>query len=389
MQVAAGRPEAAISALKEALVKAPGHARALAVLGAAEFTLMNYAPAAVHLQEALAAAPEAGVLHYQLSLVHRALGDAAKADAELAKRGPGGVVMSDPRLDELRDLLDSAMAFDVRSREALARGNWPAAVADARRGLEMEGTSPSLRATLHHRLGTALAQLGDRRGARREFELAVAARPAFVPGHYSLALMLASSGEGTAAFKELSDALRFDPAYLPARIARADMLRETASLADALTEYRIALRANRESPPALFGEAVTLVALHREGEALAVLESAVRSHPTDDSLALALARVMAGTGQTSSRDPSRALALAEPIVRRRNTLDAIETLALALASGGHFEEAASLGQSALAQARQQQLPAVADALTGPVRAYRRRQLPPRLWSSQPVYEPTP
>ena len=56
--------------------------------------------------------------------------------------------------------------YDARSRDALTRGDWAAAMSEARRGLELTGTDPVLRAALHHRLGTALAQTGDTAGAR-------------------------------------------------------------------------------------------------------------------------------------------------------------------------------------------------------------------------------
>jgi tetratricopeptide (TPR) repeat protein len=386
MQMAAGRPDGAVEPLRDALARVPGHPRALAAMGAAELARKDHAAAARHLEEALAVAPQAGLLHYQLSLAYRALGDIARADGELARRGTGGVPMSDARLDELESAIDSAVVFDRRSRQALARGNWEEAIAEARRGLEAMDISPSLRATLHHRLGTALAQTGNHSGAKHEFVQAIEAKPEFSPAHYSLALLQASEGKRDDAIEALSTALRFDPSYLAARLARADMLRETRRFEDALTDYRIALRTERSSPAARFGEALSMLSLGRHEHALTALEDAVRAHPNDPSLSLALARVLAGTPDKAHRDTIRALSIAEATVRRHQTLQAADTLAFVLAASGRFDEATTLGRKASQEARRQHLSPLADAVAAAVRYYQRHELPGRLWLVEPSYE---
>lgn len=389
MQLGAGQTGPAAASLEEALAREPHHPRAIAALGRVALARRDYTVAAARLEEALRLAPNATALYYPLSLAYRALGNAPKAEAHLRQRGISDVVMFDPLMDEATAALNSAMAYDDRSRLALARGDWTVAATQARRGLELVGDNSTLRAALHHRLGTALAQTGDRPGAQREFERAVEAAPDFAAGHYSLGILFASGGKRDAAIREFSAALQRQPGYLPARLALADILRQSGRAAEALSEYSRALATEPGSPAAQYGEALALVHLNRHAEARAKLTLAIAQHPNDPALTLALARLLAASSDSHVRDPNRALAIAEPLVRSAATLDGLETVAMALAALGRFDEAAALQRQAAAEAQRTGQAALARAMTLTRKAYERHQVPEMLWREEPLYGPPP
>lgn len=386
-QMSAGRPEAAEAVLIEAERLAPQDARVLAALGRAALARRDYAAAVARLEAALQAEPRADALHYQLSLAYRGAGDAVKADAALERRGTTELQMRDPLL-EMAAALDSASMYDMRSRTALQRGDWSSAIAEARRGLALAGTSPTVRGALHHRLGTALAQTGDAAGADREFRASV--EVSNLPrAHYSLGILRLSSGDLAAALREFSLALEADPSYLAARLTRADALRRSDRAREALLEYERALQADPRSPAVQFGLALTLGALGRDAEARELLARATHDHPEDRALKEAFARLLAASPDERVRDPARALAIIDPVVRSGASFESVETMARALAGLGRFDEAVSLQRDAILQARATNQQALATAMEDTERLYRQRRLPRRTWRTEPMYEPTP
>jgi tetratricopeptide (TPR) repeat protein len=387
-QLSAGRSDAANATLGDALRVAPQDARVLATLGRAALSRRDYASAIRHFEDALRVEPQATALHYQLSLAYRGAGDTTRADAELLLRGTTEPAARDP-LMELAAALDSASMYDTRSRTALTRGDWATAISEARRGLELRGTNPTVRAALHHRLGTALAQTGDSAGAEREFKASIAASPDMARAHYSLGVLRLSSGQTEAALRELSLALEADPTYLAARVTRADVLRRAGRAGESLAEYDRALELEPKLPAAQFGAAVALASLGRHPEARDRLTEAIVDHPGDRALTVALARLLAASSNTAVRDPGRALTLVEPVVRTGATWDAVETMTRAFAELGRFEEAAALQGEAVTRARDTGEPALASAMAETQRLYQQRRVPRWLWRAEPVYEPTP
>ncbi len=387
-QLSAGRPEAADAALNHALRLAPQHARVLGTLGRAALARRDYASAIRQLEAALRVEPQATALHYQLSLAYRGAGEAARADAELQLRGTTEPRLSDPLL-ELASSLDSASMYDTRSRDALMRGDWTAAISEARRGLALAGADATARAALHHRLGTALAQTGDLAGAEREFEASIAASPSLPRAHYSLGVLRLSSGDEDAALRSFSRALQSDPTYLAARVNLADVLRGRGRAREAAAEYARALELDPKLPAAQFGAALALAGLGRHAEARDRLIQATTDHPGDRALIAALARLLAASPQADVRDPGRALAMIDPVVRTAATLDGVETLARALAELGRFEDAAGVQGDAVTRARETEPPAVAQAMAATWRLYQQRRAPRWIWRGEPLYQSTP
>ncbi len=102
--------------------------------------------------------------------------------------------------------------------------------------------------------------------------------------------------------------------------------------------------------------------LGRFPDAKSVLEDAVATSPKDPLVAHALARLLAGASDKALRDGARGLALAERLFESGQTPPRLETLAMALAEVGEFEEAARAQRAVLAEAGKLSRPADAERL---------------------------
>ena len=159
VHLAQGRPQAAEPLFTQALSLQPGSVWARIGLGRAASTRQDYVRAVEHLEEALAVDPQAANIHYPLAMAYRGLGELEKAEAHLQQRDSGTIRQPDPLMQAMRDSLQSPSAYEREGIQALGSGDWEAAAAAFRRGIELAPANPSLR----HRLGTTLFMLGNER----------------------------------------------------------------------------------------------------------------------------------------------------------------------------------------------------------------------------------
>lgn len=374
------------TAFRKARMLQGSSAPAEAGLGRVALARRDYSSAVEHLERALMLDPRLLSAHYPLALAYRALGNTRQAELHFRVGPTAETAGFDQRLQELEGLVESAPERDAQGRSALARGDWPAAVAHFRRGLELTGSDASLRATLHHRLGTALAQLNDGAGAYAEFQRAIEVVPGFAPAHYSLGLTSLAANDANAAIRHLSNAIRHDPSYLEAHIALGDVQRLLGQSEDALRHYRRALDISPASAAARFGEGVSLAKLHRFLEARDRFTEANALYPSDPSLALGLARVLAASPDEHVRDVQRAQALVAPIAAGSPTADALEVLAMARAASGAYEEAARIQRDAMTLAGRTGQGDRARRMAENLRSYEGRRQPRTLWTAEPLYQ---
>ena len=173
-----GRPEDAEPLFAKAVARQPRAVAALVGQGRAALARREYARAADSLEQALSIDPRASMAHYPLALAYRGMGNIERAEAHLRQRGSVEVGPPDPLMQALTGLLHSAVAYENRGIRALDGGDWAAAAAAFRKGLELAPDS----ASLHHRLGTALSLSGDTPGAFEQFEEAVRRDPGYRAG---------------------------------------------------------------------------------------------------------------------------------------------------------------------------------------------------------------
>jgi tetratricopeptide (TPR) repeat protein len=347
LHLAASRPDQAEALLIESRTVAPESAVVRFGLGRAALAQRDHATAVEHLEAALAAAPSATRVHYPLALAYRGLGDRANAEAHLRLRGEADIPAVDPLLDEVAGLLREA-AYEARGAEALDAGRWREAAGDLRKALERNPDNSFTRLNL----GTALYMLGDADGALDQYREAVRLSPGQARAHFGIGVVMESRGEDTAAIDAFKSAVQGDPGYVEARFSLANALRRNGRIRDSLLHYDEVLRANPAVSQASFGYAMGLVRLGRYREARDRIERDVRLFPDQPGFPHALARLMAAAPDDRVRDGARALVVARTLLDMQRTSSLAETMAMALAELGRFDEAVVWQREAMDLARQ-------------------------------------
>jgi tetratricopeptide (TPR) repeat protein len=146
-------------------------------------------------------------------------------------------------------------------------------------------------------------------------------------------------GSAERAVEEYRTALALDPGLDAARLDLASALYRLGSYQEAAELFRQVVEAEPRNVRALHGEAEALTTLGRSREAIEVLEHAWQAIPESVELLHALARMLASADDQGLRDGKRALDLAQRTLRDGATPSRLETLAMASAEAGDFDEA--------------------------------------------------
>jgi tetratricopeptide (TPR) repeat protein len=379
-----GRSDAAAPLFSKALAIQPRAAAAHFGLGRIALDRHDYAGATEHLERALQIDPRASVVHYPLAMAYRASGRLEQAEAHLRQRGDAEIVRPDPLMQEIATLLQSSVAFESRGDRAMATGEFAAAVTHFRRGLDLAPENVALR----QKLATALSLSGDLPGALKEFQDVLRRSPDFAPTHYSLGVLLLADGQLDLAIQQFSTAVQSDPTYVQARLQLANTLRRRRRFDAASREYATIIMADPRIGEARFGQAVALTGLKRYADARDSLLEAIQLFPDRSEFVGALARLLAAAPDVHVRDGSRARALAEKLVNRQKTPDALEAMAMALAEVGEFEMAARWQRDAIKTAEDSGHHELAVRMLDNLRLYERR-LPSRaVWRDDPSWDPS-
>jgi tetratricopeptide (TPR) repeat protein len=280
-----GRPAEAEPLLMKVLSQQPRSVPALFGLGRVALAKQDYGRAIDYLEQALAIDQHATLIHYSLAMAYRNAGNLERAEAHLKLRGPGQIRPPDPLMMELDTVLESAVAYEVRGARALDEGKWAEAAGYFRKGIELAPDEPSYR----HKLGTALAMMGDGQGAFEQFELVASRWPNFAKGQYSLGVMLASSGRQREAVERFAAAVKADPTYVEPQVQMAETLRAMGRFQDALAAYDRAIKLDPRVAEARLGAAMALAGLRRYGDARDRLTEGMKLFPERSEFAQALA----------------------------------------------------------------------------------------------------
>ena len=364
-----GKPADAEPLFQKALSLQPRSVAAQYGLGRVALAKQDFAHAVELLEKAIALDAQATVIHYPLAMAYRGLGDQAKAQAHLAVRGGLAVKPDDPLMQRVEAMLNSALSYEVSGADALDRGDWKGAADSFRKGLEIAPKEPSL----HHKLGTALALLGDTDAAVKQFEQAIALDPGFAKAQYSLGIIEASRGQSSSASQHFTAALKAEPGYVEARLQLGHLLRRSGQFEASLPEYARIVKADARVPEARFGYAAALIRLRRYAEARESLAEAIRLYPSELAFANALARVLAAAPDDAVRDGRRAALFAQPVIARIRAVETMETMAMAQAELGQFTEAVRWQKEAIAAAEKSGDGGIAQRIADNLRLYEARK----------------
>ena len=145
-------------------------------------------------------------------------------------------------------------------------------------------------------------------------------------------------------------ALDKDPGSVKANYRYAGILMKTGNYARAADLYKIAAELAPAFSHSRYLRVLALVALEEYEVALETAEEALEISPDNTDLKLALARLLA-TVEPDEEAAERAFALARGLFDAEPSAENVETVAMALAALGRFEEAVGAQLSVIEAAR--------------------------------------
>ena len=387
MRLAQSRPADARPLLLKAQSLAPREAAVLYGLGRVALEERDYAGAAQQLEEALALAPGASRVQYPLAMAYRGLGNTQQAEAHLRLRGEVDLPPADGLMGEIGGLLKNAAAYETRGSQAMNERRWPDAVRELRQAIAVAPGNGFTRLNL----GTALYMMGDAAGALEQYQSAVRLRPDLAKAHFAIGVIMESRGRDPEAIAAFEEAVRSDPGSVEARFSLANAFRRAGRVRESLPHYQEVIRISPAVSQAAFGYAMGLVRLGEYQQARVQLERDAQTFPDQPGIAHALARLLAAAPDDRVRDGARALGLVEQLQRTQPpTLAVTETMAMALAEVGRFDEAARRQSEAVTAARQAGRADLAARLTANLRLYEAHRPCRTPWADDdPVHHPQP
>ncbi len=384
--IEAGREEPARRRLERALELDADCAPALVALGRLDLQRRDFAGAAARLERALAIAPTADSVHYPLAMAYRGLGETDRAAEHLARRGEVKVRVPDPLLERMRAKGTGARVHHERGKQAAAAGRYAEAVAEFRLAVAANPEDVALRKYL----ALAADLHGDRATAREQLDEALRLDPRDSESNLHLGVLLAREGEDAGALARLAVAVDADPNLVLARLNLAAALQRVGRHAEALPHYERVIELDPTDAQARLGRATAAIASGRDAQARRGLEQDLAVLPGQPAFAHALARLLACSGDESVRDGARALALVQQLAERLRSTDVAETIAMALAENGRFDEAARWQRGAIEAARAAGNEALAQRMGAALGRYERRLPCRRPWrEDDPIWRPPP
>ncbi len=281
------------------------------------------------------------------------LEDAIVAYGEVLKRQPDNAAVPLKRVAALMEL----------GRDAEAR-------ADLERLLELDPAAGEV----HVRLATILERSGDataaieRYRAAAELDLSSQERSRV---HYRLASLLRQRGDLEAAVEQYAQALEAEPELIPALGGLAGLLAQSGRMREAASHYAtlVALEPDQLAPR--MAEATALILSHQHAAARSRLEAALERFPDDLRVVQLLARHLAAAPDRTVRNGGRAVELTLVLFDQVPSAENAETLAMAYAEVGNFEQALKWQRQLIAELVTDSDPALAARLERNLARYER------------------
>ncbi|MDH3628988.1 MAG: tetratricopeptide repeat protein [Acidobacteriota bacterium] len=232
-------------------------------------------------------------------------------------------------------------------------------------------------------LGIALTTVGRPAEAIRVLEQALSVvaddgERAIV--EHNLGLAESDRGRDGEAVAHYRRALSLDPSLTDSLFNRANALGRLGRYDEAATDYGSLLERQPLHVAGRLARATALVLAGRCSDAATTLDEGLERIPGEPQWTHTLARLLAACDDPETRDGVRAVELAEVAHRALGTLDTAETIGMALAEAGRYEEAVRWQRRLVEDAERRGDAILVARLQGILRSYEGRQ-PFRLPSS--------
>ena len=216
----------------------------------------------------------------------------------------------------------------------------------------------------HNNLGVRLRDQGNAAEAEHHYREAIRAKPPFSDAQNNLGLLLKKQGRLDEAVEHHQLAIDSKPDSAPLHNNLANAYLSARQLNPAIEQYRIAIALDPGFPVYHYNLAMCLSASGSHEEMLAELREALRLKPDWRQPMLQIAWQLATNPDASHTEIQEALQLASRAVEitRNRDAESLDTLAVAQAAAGDFEQAVGSAQTALTLAQANQETALADQI---------------------------
>ncbi len=324
----------------------PEDAAALAGEGRVAFERGEFEKAAQLFQRALEKEPEASSLHYRLGLTYRALGQADKARAELDKAGERIPTTDDPLLAYVQAYTRGAEHYLAAAAQAETAGQPLVAVKFYDIATSIDPTNTEALLKLAELQGGA----GQMDAAFETFGRLLSIDPANARANYFVGTMLEQRGDETGARRYYEKALEAEPQLVEPRMLLANAQMRAGEYALAGDNYAQVAHQLPGSVDVMYLLGVAWLAAGECEWADPVLLRAVKMAPEDRQIATALARAYSTCPKATENQKKQALTVARAMYDRHPDMETCETLAMASAANGEFEEAVDSQAQAIFEA---------------------------------------
>lgn len=335
--------ERAQSLFQMALDREAEQTAALIGMGKVFHAQKEYQKALDQFKRALDREPEATIVHYLIALAYRGLGETAKAEEAMAKRGEGLPVLADPLLAEIESLRNDAEAMRRKGFQAARNGRYGEALEYYRQALKSEPDD----ARVWINVGLCYHHLGNMKAAYDAYQrvLKYSEIPALTASaHYRVGVIAES--QGRSGIPHYEKALALNDADLLSAFRIAESLRAQRQFEASLPFYEKALALNGDFVGARLGRVLSLIAQKKWTEAKIQLEKDVVETTDQHVFPHLLSRLLAASPRKNVRDGEKALSLIQGLMKLPASSIRV-THAMALAELGRFDDAVAMQLEAI------------------------------------------
>ncbi len=338
VQLKQRRLEDAEAGFVAVLESRPGQPAALAGLAQVALERGEYPRAVVLFEQALAADPGADRLRYPLAMAYRQQGQVEQAQRNLAMKGDTDAAVADPILADMAGRSRSAQYYLERGYAASRAGRPQDAVTEFRRAVEYNPDDAAARVSL----GQGLQQIGQSGAALAQFERALEIDPGFGPARYRRGAIREERGDEAGAIEDYQAALSVDPGDSLASLRLGHALMRAGRYREAEAVYAAAVPPPEQLAIFAYRSGLAALAAGDCATAWSEFERSLEAQAGSGEVMQALARSYAGCPGASAERLRLALEHANAIFQARPDYAHAETLAMALAANGRWQQAIQL-----------------------------------------------
>jgi tetratricopeptide (TPR) repeat protein len=359
-------------------------AAALAGTGQVAFQREDYSRAARLFERALRLQPEASSLHYRLGLTYRALGETDKARDEIERAGERIPTVDDPLLAFVQAHSKGADQYLEAAAKAEEVGQLGAAI----RFYEISTSIQPANVDALRRLGELQGITGDSDAALMTFGRILSIEPDNAAANYFAGTVLEQRGDDSQARERYVKALEAEPQLVEPRMLLANSLMRSGAFGEAGEQYAQIAHQLPSSVEVMYLLGMAWLAAGECQWAHPVLLRAVQMAPGDEQALTGLARAYSTCPGVSEEQRAQALTTARAMYERKPNLQTSETLAMACAANGLFEEAVDFQAQAIFEALKQEDNDVLPWMQAVMKRYQAGEPAADPWSlDASVYQP--